>query len=1095
MQKLFSKPLNRLLLLVQNDNTIYKLLLGGLFVASPALHYLCYYDTYDPLWLRSINSILCLGALCLSFYPSIIYAKVSQYVAILSFVLINNCVLLSSNGFGHVYLFSSITIFIALTLFCKKRWEFITIYALNSIAVIVAYFGAAKLFISPAALPVLLFGFAFITYVAYLVVTAYKVKFNNAITNVVELNRTLIENDEILRENRRQLHALINSLNDVIVEFDENKICLNTWFSGGKKRAMDPTTAIGKRLEHILGHDNARKFDIALDHVIKYRKPSSLEFLSDLGTNRWFLAKLAPVYDQNNNYTWRISASIADISEQKKYAEALRENEALLLEAQAISKTGNWWHDHQTSETYLSQNLYKQLEIDSIPDDIGKFEYYMGLVHPDDRQNAYRYFTNVLEIAENSFEHRFITPKGNLKYIKVLKGHLLFDSDGKPKRISGVLQDITEAKLSEKIIKRSQAELLEAQTIAKIGNWKWRASGNKLSWSDEINRIFEVSAGVNTSLNFNRLLCKYIHPNDKRLLRALLLNGDRTPGTCYEFRIVTARGNTKHLSIIIGKLIRNEDRSVRKIIGTLQDVTEQKQAEFDLRRTEDKYKLVLETIKMPAISQDRNGTVIFCNKSMADLLGREQSSVLGLNWIENFIPEGSRHGLMAWFTSDAYEPQFTNKIICRNDEQRTISWQNSVSYDENGRVNEITSIGEDITDRQKATQDLILAKEDAERSSHFKSEFLSIMSHEIRTPMNAVIGTTNLLLSEDPKPEQLEYLNTLKFSGENLLAIINDILDYNKIEAGKLELNKTPFNIKHLIQKIKQSFYSRASEKGITVDLLLDDSIPNYLMGDQIRLSQVLNNLISNAVKFTHTGGVTIQLDNVAINNTEVTVKFSVADTGIGMAADYLDMIFDPFTQETQDAGNNYEGTGLGLAITKRLVELHQGSISVKSKPGEGSVFTFSIMFRIAQQEQNTAHQFLPQSTVDVTPNLQGMRILIVDDNKMNLLIASRFLKKWKAEPYEAISGELAIEMVKNNNYDVIIMDLQMPGMNGFETTNIIRLTHPDIPVIALTADAMPETHQKAKAAGMCDYLTKPFVPEVFYEKIAKHYCCAVHGS
>jgi two-component system sensor histidine kinase/response regulator len=996
--------------------------------------------------------------------------------------------LLSKNGFEHAYLFSSITIFIALTLFCKKRWEFVTICLLNIAAIVTAYFTAPKLFISPGVLIILLLTFTFIAYVSFLVVMAYHLRFQKAVTDIIELNHSLMVNDEKLRQKRKHLNALMNSLNDVIFEFDEQKICLNTWFSTGGQRAIDPRSTVGKRLAEVLGAEKAKKFDDALDYVIKHKQSTAIKFLSDFGSNKWFLAKMAPVYDQNGEYTGRISASVTDISEQKKYADALKENEILLLEAQTISKTGNWWHDHQTKETYLSDNLYALLEIDGIPEHLNKFEYYMSLVHPDDRQSSFTYFTNVRNIADDKFEHRIITPNGNLKHIKVLKGSLLLDDEGEPKRISGVLQDVTEIKLSDKIIKVSQAELVEAQTIAKIGNWKWDVTLNKLSWSDEINNIFEVNKKGDNDPDFIALLKKYIHPDDRLKLKGLLKNAGKATGSCYECRIITINGHTKYLSIIIGKLIKRENGTVRKIIGTLQDVTDRKQAELDFRRTEDKYRLVLETIKLPAISLNNKGELIFCNKYMANLLGYGQTEILGLNWVDNFVPQGVKSDLTEWFNDDAFKPQNTNLVVCRNGGQRTISWQNTISYDEKGHIKEITSIGEDITERQKATQELISAKEEAEKSSKFKSEFLSIMSHEIRTPMNAVIGTTNLLLSESPKPDQVEYLNTLKFSGENLLAIINDILDYNKIEAGKLTLNEIPFNIHHLIQKIKQSFYPKAIEKGIEINLLMDDTIPEYLTGDQVRISQILNNLLSNAVKFTHSGTVTIKLSTTTIDNKQVTVQFTIEDTGIGMAAENLAIIFDPFTQEKGNVTENYGGTGLGLAITKRLVNLHRSDISVLSEPGKGSQFTFSISFLLAPHEQDLAQQLPPFLSGQTPPHLQGMRVLIVDDNKMNLLIASKFLKKWRAETDEALNGELALEMVNNNKYDVIIMDLQMPVMDGFEAARSIRISHPDIPIIALTADAMPETHQKAFAAGMCDYLTKPFAPEILYGKVAKHY-------
>ncbi|MDB5087368.1 MAG: hypothetical protein JWR09_1362 [Mucilaginibacter sp.] len=1083
---------SRLLLFIQSDNTIYQLLLIGLFIASPSLHYLCFYNSFDPLWLRLINSALCLIALIFSFYHVKLLSTASQYLTIVSFLVINNGLLLSKNGFEHVYLFSSITIFIALTLFCKKKWEFAAICFLNLLITVIAYFTAPKPYISITVLVLLLLTFTFIASVSFLVMTAYQLRFKKALCNVIDLNKSLLINDEELRQSGKKLDALINSLNDVIFEFDENKICLNTWFSRIEGRVIDPETCIGKKLSEVLGEEKAKKFDDAMDYVIKHREPISITYPSDFGTGHWFVARLVPVYDRGGNYTSRISASVSDISEQKKYADALKENENLLLEAQSIAKIGNWYFDLATRETFWSESLFKILEVESIPGDIEKFEYYLSLIHPDDREAAYTYFTNIHKIGEVEFEHKLITPAGSLKYIKVLKGELLKDSEGNIKRIIGILQDVTETKLSEKKIKVSQSELLEAQVIAKIGNWKWDISLNKLTWSDEINNIFEIDQKSTNENSFIKLLVKHAHPNDRHILKKHLKDISNITNTSYEYRIITTSGNVKHLSIIVGKLLRRDDGSVRKVIGTIQDITDRKQAEIDYQRTENKYKLVLETIKLPAISVDKHGDLIFCNKFMCHILGYDQSEILGLNWLEKFLPEDQRNGLSKWFLTGSFEAQYISPVICRNGERRNISWQNTVSYDENGSIKEVTSIGEDITLRQRATQALISAKEQAEKSSHFKSEFLSIMSHEIRTPMNAVIGTTNLLLSENPSPEQLEYLNILKFSGENLLAIINDILDYNKIEAGKLELNSLPFNILNLAQKIKQSFYARATEKDLEIDLFVDNAIPEYLIGDQIRLGQVLNNLLSNAIKFTHKGKVSILLNKEAIDDNQVMVKFIIADTGIGIAAENLALIFDPFMQESQNHENDYGGTGLGLAITKRLIELHQSNISAISEPGKGTQFSFSISFNISKQIQSN-ELLSPSANINLERSLPGMRILVVDDNKMNLMIASKFLKKWQVEVDEAISGELAIDMVKGNNYDLIIMDLQMPEMDGFQTTRIIRRTNPDIPVIALTADAMPETHNKALAAGMCGYLTKPFVPDTLFEKIAGFYA-AVEG-
>jgi two-component system sensor histidine kinase/response regulator len=882
----------------------------------------------------------------------------------------------------------------------------------------------------------------------------------------------------------QQLNALINSLNDIIFEFDESKTCLNTWFNDFTQPVVDPRQLIGKKVEDLLGKKRALKFNDALDYVIANRKPTSIEYLSEHGTGKWLTAKLTPVFDRQGNYTHRISASISDISAQKNYAEALKEKERLLLEAQTVAKIGNWHFDNTSRETYLSANLVAILGTTHIPDNIEKFEYYLGLVHPDDRQACHQFLFSTASSPEKEFEHRIITPAGKLKYIKIIIGDKEFNDDGILKRIFGIIQDITDNKLSEKAIKKGRAELIEAQTIAKIGNWSLDTTTRRLSYSEEIHHIFEADPGLLVHLGIVRLLLTYVHKNDKFILQHLFKSATTIANYTCVFRIVTPGGTIKYLSVIIGTILTN-DNGVRKIIGTLQDVTDRKQVEIDYKRTENKYKLVLETIKMAAISLDNKGYITFCNQYLANLLGYNQKEILGMQWIDNFVPDELKASIGAMLTNNAIPQQYTNPVVCRNGEQRIISWQITMSYDENGLLKETTSIGEDITDQQKATLELISAKELAEKSSRFKSDFLSIMSHEIRTPMNAVIGTTNLLISDDPRPEQMEYLNILKFSGENLLSIINDILDYNKIEAGKLELNELKFNIHTLTKKINQTFAAKALEKGLTIELNINSTIPEYLIGDQMRLSQILNNLISNAVKFTLKGKITIDLHAVQIDNTHVTIKFTVADTGVGIAPDNIDIIFDPFVQEPAiNNHNNIGGTGLGLAITKRLVNLHKSDIAVVSKPGEGTTFTFAIAFKLPKAE------IKGNLLTDNAPmlNLHGMSVLIVDDNKMNLLIASRFLKKWQATVDEALNGQIAVDMVNAKFYDLIIMDLQMPVMDGFEATEVIKKTHPLIPVIALTADAMPETYTKALAAGMNDYLTKPFIPAIFFEKVSRYY-------
>lgn len=386
-------------------------------------------------------------------------------------------------------------------------------------------------------------------------------------------------------------------------------------------------------------------------------------------------------------------------------------------------------------------------------------------------------------------------------------------------------------------------------------------------------------------------------------------------------------------------------------------------------------------------------------------------------------------------------------------------------------------------------EELRIAKEKAETATLAKSNFLSNMSHEIRTPMNAVLGITNILLVENPTNEQKEHLKTLHFAAENLLVIINDILDYSKIEAGKLSLEKINFNLKNTLQGIYKTLVVKAKQKYLQFRLNMDEALPEYVIGDPVRLTQILTNLVGNAVKFTEEGYVSVEVRLLEETTEEVRLFFAVEDSGIGISEEKQKVIFDSFSQADTNMTRLYGGTGLGLSISKKLIELHGSQIKLESKLGKGSKFHFSLRL---------PKGITPQPTIggtNISFKLRSFKgnkkILLVDDNHLNIKVAERFLKYWKLEFDIAYHGQEALDLLQQKDYHLVLMDLQMPIMDGYTAVKTIRAwkdpKYKVLPIVALSASAIAEFREKAFQIGMNDYLMKPFKPNELFEMIERH--------
>lgn len=401
--------------------------------------------------------------------------------------------------------------------------------------------------------------------------------------------------------------------------------------------------------------------------------------------------------------------------------------------------------------------------------------------------------------------------------------------------------------------------------------------------------------------------------------------------------------------------------------------------------------------------------------------------------------------------------------------------------DQNNLLEIVSYLENQIAKRHQAELEMVAAMEAAEQANMAKSDFLSIMSHEIRTPLNAVIGMAHLLLHNDPKQEQMRNLNILKSASENLLMLINDILDFSKIESGKLELDCSPFDFRQMCKNLRDANLVRAQEKGIKLKLRMDDDIPDVLIGDSLRLGQVLNNLLSNAIKFTKEGGVQFDVEVIHDFGGGVSLRVSVKDTGIGIEESNLDKIFETFTQAGTSTSRHFGGTGLGLCISKKLLEIMDAEIHVKSEYGTGSEFWFEIGLLKSEQklQQKTAE---PKKEYD----LNELPILLVEDTPFNIVFATQLLEGWNAKVRVAENGVIALKILEEQSFSLILMDLLMPEMDGFKTALEIRNKGIHTPIIALTASATNNVRNRIEVVGMQDYITKPFNPNELYSKMCR---------
>jgi PAS domain S-box-containing protein len=742
------------------------------------------------------------------------------------------------------------------------------------------------------------------------------------------------------------------------------------------------------------------------------------------------------------------------------------------------------------------------------------------IVHPDDKKKADKNWKNALKKGTNFEMELRILDKNQHYHWHLSRVKAIRETNGKISHWIGINTEIHNQKLQnenlEEAVKVGSQELILAnENLAQI-NIELVDSQQKLQ-SEYSRKLIEASKDplvtINTQgkiMDMNEAMLKVTDKSREQLLHTefcLYFTDKQKAEKVYQevfdkgfvtnFPLTMKDGKLTDV-LFNGSVYKDENNEVIGAVVVARDVSEQKKAETkllqSLREVTD-YKLALDASTIVDIT-NKDGKILFVNENYVKISKYSYEELVGGNHQmvnSTFHPKEFMNNL--WKTiskGNVWQDEIRNKA-----KDGSFYWLQMTIVpflDDKGIPYQYVAISIDITKQKILSQELTEAKvfaelattiaeesrNNAEDAVKSKQQFLSNMSHEIRTPMNAIIGFTKVVLKTELTAKQKEYLMAIKMSGDALIVLINDILDLAKVDSGKMTFEKTPFKLAFSITSMLHLFETKIQEKNLTQITNYDANIPEVLLGDPVRLNQIILNLVSNAVKFTNKGTITVSVNLLSQDDEKATIEFSVSDTGIGIKPTKISKIFENFQQATSTTSKLYGGTGLGLAIVKQLVEAQGGTIDIKTKVNKGSTFSFVLDFK-----KTTVEAVHEPEILELDSSIKNTKILVVEDMELNQLLMKTLLDDFGFECDITANGKLAIEKLKTKTYDIILMDLQMPEMNGFEATEYIRKKmKSEIPIIALTADVTTVDVEKCKAVGMNDYIAKPVDERLLYSKL-----------
>lgn len=694
------------------------------------------------------------------------------------------------------------------------------------------------------------------------------------------------------------------------------------------------------------------------------------------------------------------------------------------------------------------------------------------------RMKLIEFYRNMMTERQDSTYNEFPVVAKDGRVVWIGQTVRLIEQDGQTLELVAVARDVSDRKLAEIELETTQTRLSTLITNLQSGVMVEDENGRVILANQLFCDLFEIPLTANELIGYDCTLARqqvkplFVQPDAfVNRMNELLESRQARVGE----EISMANGHILELDYIP---IFLDDNQYMGHLWKYTDVTEKYQARELIRRSEEKYRGIMNNMELGLFEVDNDQIIVRSYERCCKMLGYTEDEMIGKNATELLVPaefvsvverqqEERKKG-----NAGSYELQ----LIKKDGSRIWVLVSGVPILDENGVIVGSMGIHYDMTERKQLEHELARAKRFAEEAQQAEKQFFANMSHEIRTPLNAVIGMSHLLFDTQPTQQQREYIDILKTSADFLHSLISDLLDMTKIEAGRIEIHARPFDLAGLLRSTQKVFQMKLQNRPISVDVLLDARITDEFIGDDVMLNQILMNLVGNAEKFTEQGKIQITARISKEEGDRQWVEFTVTDTGVGIPGEKLDMVFQKFKQVNPN-GFKHKGTGLGLAITKELVEIQGGTISVTSQVDVGSSFTFVVPYikSLVPAEQNNADRHLT-----LVEELQTCNVLIVEDNLMNQTYIGSLLNKWNIPYTMASDGKQAVERAKSQRFDIILMDIQMPIMNGYEATVAIRSTqnpNQNTAIIALTASAMLDHKSVAMEAGMNDFLTKPFEP------------------